>query len=78
VAQLESDAASALQLFRNSDVELKGKVTAQAFGTMPESIPLDFNGSEGVFFAPFGVQNEATLKSNSPDVGFRDAFLPAK
>src|SRR5216110_3857807 len=29
------------------------------------SIPLDFNGSEGIFFAPFGVQNEATLKSNS-------------
>jgi hypothetical protein len=21
------------------------------------SIPLDFNGSEGIFFAPFGVQN---------------------
>src|SRR5438128_12460574 len=41
------------------------------------SIPLDFNGSEGVFFAPFGVQNESTLKSNSPDPGFRGAFLPA-
>jgi inner membrane protein len=40
--------------------------------------PLDFNGSEGIFFAPFGVQNEATLKSNSPDVGFRGAFLPAE
>src|SRR5205814_4074892 len=24
------------------------------------SIPLDFNGSEGIYFAPFGVQNEAT------------------
>jgi inner membrane protein len=42
------------------------------------SISLDFNGSEGIFFAPFGVQNEATLKSNSPDVGFRGAFLPAE
>src|SRR6266567_1221385 len=42
------------------------------------SIPLDFNGSEGIFFAAFGVQNEATLKSNSPDVGFRGAFLPAE
>jgi inner membrane protein len=42
------------------------------------SIPLDFNGSEGIFFAPFGVQNEATLKSNSADVGFRGAFLPAE
>src|SRR5207249_10536526 len=26
-------------------------------------ILLDFNGSEGIFFEPFGVQNEATLKS---------------
>jgi inner membrane protein len=42
------------------------------------SISLDFNGSKGIFFAPFGVQNEATLKSNSPDVGFRGAFLPAE
>ena len=42
------------------------------------SIPLDFNGSEGIFFAPFGVQNEATLKSNWPDPGFRGAFLPAE
>ncbi|HWX15519.1 MAG TPA: inner membrane CreD family protein [Chthoniobacterales bacterium] len=36
------------------------------------SIPLDFNGSDGVFFAPFGVQNEATLKSNWPDPAFHD------
>src|SRR5437899_2252001 len=41
------------------------------------SIPLDFNGSEGIFFAPFAVQNEATLKSNWPDPGFRGAFLAA-
>jgi len=40
--------------------------------------PLDFNGSAGIFFAPFGVQNEVTLKSNSPDPGFRGAFLPAE
>jgi inner membrane protein len=45
---------------------------------VPFSIPLDFNGSEGIFFAPFGVQNEATLKSNWPDPGFRGAFLPAE
>src|SRR5205823_2708764 len=42
------------------------------------SIPLDFNGSEGIYFAPFGVQNEATLKSNWPDPAFRGAFLPAE
>ena len=42
------------------------------------SIALDFNGSGGIFFAPFGVQNEATLKSNWPDPGFRGAFLPAE
>jgi inner membrane protein len=42
------------------------------------SIPLDVNGSGGIFFAPFGVQNEAELKSNWPDPGFRGAFLPAE
>jgi inner membrane protein len=42
------------------------------------SVPLDFNGSDGIFFAPFGVQNEATLKSNWPDPAFRGAFLPAE
>jgi len=41
------------------------------------SIAVDFNGSEGIYFAPFGVKNEATLKSNWPDPGFRGAFLPA-
>ena len=40
------------------------------------SIALDFNGSEGIYFAPFGVKNEANLKSNWPDPGFRGAFLP--
>lgn len=41
-------------------------------------IPLDVNGSGGIFFAPFGVQNEAELKSNWADPGFRGAFLPAE
>jgi len=40
------------------------------------SIALDFNGSEGIYFAPFGVKNEGNLKSNWPDPGFRGAFLP--
>ena len=42
------------------------------------SIPIDFNGSEGIYFAPFGVQNEANLKSNWPDPAFRGAFLPTE
>jgi inner membrane protein len=42
------------------------------------SISLDVNGSGGIFFAPFGVQNQAVLKSNWPDPGFRGAFLPAE
>jgi inner membrane protein len=42
------------------------------------SIPLDFNGSDGIFFAPFGVQNEAKLTSNWPDPAFRGSFLPAE
>jgi inner membrane protein len=51
----------------------------QPIGTEVQfSIPLDFNGSEGIFFGPFGVQNEANLKSNWPDPGFRGAFLPAE
>jgi len=42
------------------------------------SIPIDFNGSDGIYFSPFGVQNEATLKSNWPDPKFLGAFLPAE
>jgi len=45
---------------------------------VPFSIPLDFNGSEGIFFAPFGVHNTATLKSNWADPAFRGGFLPAE
>ena len=49
------------------------------FGSATEfSIPLDINGSGGIFFAPFGVQNRATLKSNWPDPKFVGAFLPAE
>src|ERR1044071_8329829 len=44
---------------------------------MTVSIALDLNGSSGIFFAPFGVQNVVTLKSNWPDPGFRGAFLPS-
>jgi len=35
------------------------------------SIALDFNGSDGIFFVRFGVQNEATSKSNWHDPAFR-------
>src|SRR3954464_14469582 len=44
---------------------------------MTFSIALDLNGSSGIFFAPFGVQNVVALKSNWPDPGFRGAFLPS-
>jgi inner membrane protein len=51
----------------------------QPIGSAAEfSIALDVNGSGGIFFAPFAVQNEAELKSNWPDPGFRGAFLPAE
>lgn len=58
-------------------------VTAQLGGDQPISAPatfsiaLDLNGSSGIFFAPFGIQNVVKLKSNWPDPGFRGAFLPA-
>ena len=41
------------------------------------AIVLDFNGSEGIFFAPFGVRNDTTIKANWADPAFRGAFLPA-
>jgi len=40
--------------------------------------PSDLTASEEFNFAPFGVQNEAALKSNWPDPAFRGAFLPAE
>lgn len=40
------------------------------------AIALDINGSGGIFVAPFGVQNQAAMKSNWRDPGFRGAFLP--
>jgi inner membrane protein len=53
-------------------------LTTPLTGSTDFSIPLDVNGSGGIFFAPFGVQNEATLKSNWPDPAFRGSFLPAE
>src|SRR5256886_5005723 len=41
------------------------------------AITLDLNGSGGIYFSPFGIQNVVALKSNWPDPGFRGAFLPA-
>ena len=59
-------------------------VTAQLTSEQPIaesttfSIALDLNGSGGIFFAPFGIQNTVTLKANWPDPGFQGAFLPAE
>lgn len=59
-------------------------VTAQLSSEQPIaesttfSIALDLNGSSGIFFAPFGIQNTVTLKANWPDPGFQGAFLPAE
>jgi inner membrane protein len=59
-------------------------VTAQLAAAQPIaepaafSIALDLNGSSGIFFAPFGIQNVVNLKANWPDPGFRGAFLPAE
>src|SRR5437763_11799081 len=51
----------------------------QAIGSeVAFSLPLDFDGSDGVFFVPFGVQNEASLKSNWPAPALRCAFLPVQ
>ena len=42
------------------------------------AITLDLNGSSGIYFAPFGIQNVVALKSNWPDPAFHGAFLPAE
>jgi inner membrane protein len=42
------------------------------------SIPLDVNGSGGIYFAPFGVRNHGVLKSNWASPSFRGAFLPSE
>ncbi|HKP04069.1 MAG TPA: cell envelope integrity protein CreD [Chthoniobacterales bacterium] len=59
-------------------------ITAQLASDQPIAVPtnfsiaLDLNGSSGIFFAPFGIHNVVSLKSNWPDPGFRGAFLPAE
>ncbi|MEY2497270.1 MAG: inner membrane protein [Verrucomicrobiota bacterium] len=45
---------------------------------MTFAITLDLNGSSGIYFAPFGIQNVVALKSNWPDPAFHGAFLPAE
>src|SRR5207302_5310838 len=67
-------AGSRLRDGRDGDARRRKPINAP----MEFSIPIDFNGSEGIYFAPFGVQNEAVLKSNWPDPAFRGAFLPAE
>ncbi len=53
-------------------------ITQPIAGPVEFAIALDVNGSGGIYFAPFGVQNEAELKSNWADPGFRGSFLPAE
>jgi inner membrane protein len=59
-------------------------VIAAVGGAQPVLAPvnfklrLDLNGSKGLYFAPFGVQNRVSLKSNWAAPGFRGAFLPAE
>jgi len=47
-------------------------------GPVEFSIALDVNGGGGIYSAPFGVQNEADLKSNWAAPSFRGAFPRAE
>jgi hypothetical protein len=42
------------------------------------SVPLSLNGSQGVYFAPFGQNTTAVLKSNYPHPSFQGNWLPAE
>jgi len=41
-------------------------------------LTLNINGSEGLWFAPFGMQNKVRLTSAFPDPSFQGSFLPAQ
>ncbi|MEX2150612.1 MAG: cell envelope integrity protein CreD [Steroidobacteraceae bacterium] len=42
------------------------------------SVPLSLNGSQGVYFAPFGQNTTVVLKSNYPHPSFQGNWLPAE
>ena len=46
--------------------------------TFDFSFPLAVNGSQGVFFMPFGRETEVTLTSNWPNPSFKGNWLPSK
>jgi inner membrane protein len=46
--------------------------------TLPFAMSLDFNGSRSLRFAPVGVNNDVTIRSNWPDPSFQGAFLPSE
>jgi inner membrane protein len=42
------------------------------------SLPLELNGSQGIFFAPFGQSTTVDLKSNYPHPSFQGNWLPGE
>ena len=54
-------------------VPLTQALEGEAFGF---SFPLELNGSEGVYFTPFGRETEVELTSDWPDPSFEGNWLP--
>jgi inner membrane protein len=52
--------------------------TGPLTGARTFMVKLDLNGSKGLYFAPFGVQNRVKVVSNWAAPGFRGAFLPSQ
>ncbi|MFQ3671486.1 MAG: cell envelope integrity protein CreD, partial [Verrucomicrobiia bacterium] len=63
--------------FPNTGVSASLKGLDWSSPPFPFSIPLTFNGSNELSFAPLGVDNQVSLSSPWPDPSFRGAFLPA-
>jgi inner membrane protein len=59
------------------DMGVQARLRAEkTVDALPFKLDLTFNGSNGIRFAPLGVQNTVTLQSPWPDPGFRGSFLP--
>ena len=51
---------------------------AEGTDSVEFSVPLALNGSQGVFFAPFGQNTTVELKSNYPHPSFQGNWLPVE
>lgn len=64
--------------FDEADTGIHAPLDGALSGTTFDfSFPLVLNGSEGVYFVPFGRETGVSLRSNWPDPSFQGNWLPA-